>query len=64
MAGKKRGEKLSEEELEAERAGERPDPEALSALDANIAIPVDPAIAADVLAGDDPPDVDGPESRP
>ena len=61
MAGKKRGKKLSEEELEAERAGELPDREALSVLDANIAIPADPSIAADVLAGDDPPDLDEPE---
>jgi hypothetical protein len=61
VAGKKRGKKLSKEELEAERAGELPDREALSVLDANIAIPADPSIAADVLAGDDPPDLDEPE---
>jgi hypothetical protein len=61
VAGRKRQKKLSEEELEAERAGELPDREALSVLDANIAIPADPSIAADVLSGDDPPDVDQPE---
>ena len=61
MAGRKQGKKLSEEELEAERAGELPDREALSVLEANIAIPADPSIAADVLAGDDPPHADEPE---
>jgi hypothetical protein len=49
---------LSEEELEAERAGRLPDREALSVLDANIPIPADPSIAADVLSGEDPPDPD------
>jgi hypothetical protein len=58
---KPRKKKLSDEELEAERAGELPDREALSVLDANVAIPADPSIAADVLSGDDPPDVDEPE---
>lgn len=61
VAGKKRRKKLSEEELEAQRAGELPDREALSVLDANIPIPADPSIAADVLSGDDPSDVDEPE---
>jgi hypothetical protein len=42
-------------ELEAERAGRLPDREALSVLDANIPIPADPSIAADVLSGEDPP---------
>lgn len=51
---------LTEEELEAERAGELPDREALSVLDANIPIPADPSIAADVLSGEDPPDVEEP----
>jgi hypothetical protein len=49
---------LSEEELEAERAGQLPDREALSVLDVNIPIPADPSIAADVLSGEDPPDPD------
>jgi hypothetical protein len=61
VAGKKRQKHLSEEELEAERAGELPDREALSVLDANIAIPADPSIAADVLSGEDPPEVDPPQ---
>jgi len=61
VAEKRRRRKLSKRELEAERGGELPDREALSVLDANVAIPVDPSIAADVLAGDDPPDADPPE---
>jgi hypothetical protein len=47
---------LGEEELAAERGGRLPDREALSVLDANIAIPADPAIAAEVLLGGEPPD--------
>lgn len=50
---------LTEEELAAEKAGELPDREALSVLDANIPIPADPSIAADVLSGEDPPDDSG-----
>ena len=61
MASKKARKKLSEEELEAERAGELPDREALSVLDANIAIPADPSIAADVLSGEDPPAPEPPD---
>ncbi len=44
---------LSEEELEAERGGPLPDREALSVLNADVAIPADPAIAADVLSGEE-----------
>jgi hypothetical protein len=54
---------LSEEELESERGGALPDREALSVLNADVAIPADPAIAADVLAGDDQPD-DAPPHEP
>jgi hypothetical protein len=54
----KRG--LSPEEL-AEQEGEvLPDREVMSVLDANVAIPLDPSIAADVLADDDP----GPAGEP
>jgi hypothetical protein len=55
---------LSEEELESERGGALPDREALSVLNADVAIPADPAIAADVLAGDDEPDGDPPGEVP
>ena len=55
---KKKKEELTEEELAAERGGRLPDREALSVLDANIPIPADPSIAADVLSGEDPPDPD------
>ena len=47
---------ISQEKLEAERAGALPDREALSVLGADVAIPADPSIAADVLSGEDPPD--------
>jgi hypothetical protein len=47
---------ISQEELEAERAGALPDREALSVLGADVAIPADPSIAADVLSGEDPPE--------
>jgi hypothetical protein len=53
---------LTEEELEAEKAGQLPDREALSVLDANIPIPADPSIAADVLSGEDPSLPDDPGS--
>jgi hypothetical protein len=50
----------SEDEPGRKAPGELPDREALSLLDANVAIPADPAIAADVLAGEDPAEADEP----
>jgi hypothetical protein len=47
---------ISEEELAAERGSQLPDREALSVLDANVAIPADPSIAAEVLLGGEPPE--------
>ncbi|MGI8440348.1 MAG: hypothetical protein ACR2NV_09190 [Thermoleophilaceae bacterium] len=41
---------LSVEELEAQSGEELPDREALSLLDANVAIPVNAAVAANVLS--------------
>lgn len=41
---------LSLEELESEHGTELPDREAMSLLDASVAIPVNPAVAANVLA--------------
>jgi hypothetical protein len=41
---------LSLEELESEEGTELPDREAMSLLDASVAIPVNPAVAANVLA--------------
>ncbi len=41
---------LSQAELEAEEAEELPDREAMSLLDANVAIPVNAAVAANVLS--------------
>jgi hypothetical protein len=52
---------ISEEELAAERGSQLPDREALSVLDANVAIPADPSIAAEVLLGGEPPEADPPE---
>ncbi len=42
---------LSMEELEAQAAEELPYRRAMSLIDSDVTIPVDPAIAADVLAG-------------
>ena len=42
---------LSREELEAELGEELPDRQAMSVIDANVAIPANPAVAASVLAG-------------
>lgn len=42
---------LSDEELRAQTGEALPDRAALSAIDADIAIPVNPALAADVLSG-------------
>jgi hypothetical protein len=41
---------LSAEELEAQEAAELPDREAMSLINANIAIPVNAAVAANVLS--------------
>ena len=41
---------LSGEELEAQTAEELPDREAMSLIDANIAVPVNAAVAANVLS--------------
>lgn len=43
---------LSPEELEAEDAAELPDREAMSLVDANVAVPVNAAVAANVLSND------------
>jgi hypothetical protein len=43
---------LSLDELEAEGGAPLPDREAMSLISANVDIPANPAIAADVLAGD------------
>jgi hypothetical protein len=43
---------LSREELEAQAAEELPDREAMSLVDANVAIPVNAAVAANVLSDD------------
>ena len=45
-------EELSEEELAQEGAEELPDREAMSLVNANIAVPVNAAIAANVLSDD------------
>ena len=45
------GDELSDSELAGHTAEALPDRAALSSLDADIAIPVDPALAADILSG-------------
>jgi hypothetical protein len=56
-------EELSGEELEQQRAGELPDREALSVLGADVAIPLDPSIAAEVLSGEPEPPVEESPTR-
>jgi hypothetical protein len=43
-------EELSKEELESEGAEQLPDREAMSLVDANVAVPVNAAVAANVLS--------------
>ena len=43
---------LSPEELEAQEAAELPDREAMSLVNANVAVPVNLAVAANVLSDD------------
>jgi hypothetical protein len=58
---------ITEQELEAQRGLALPDREALSTIDANVAIPADPSIAADVLSGaeveEEPAEPDRPEGE-
>ncbi len=46
------GQELTSEELEAEAGEELPDREAMSLVNANIAIPINAAVAANVLSDD------------
>ena len=46
----KRQEKLTDEEIQQETGEELPDREAMSLVNANIAIPVNAAVAANVLS--------------
>ena len=46
------GEELSQEELEAQAGENLPDREAMSLVDANVAAPVNAAVAANILADD------------
>ena len=48
----KTDEELTNEELEAQSGEELPDREAMSLVDANVAIPINAAIAANVLSED------------
>jgi hypothetical protein len=43
---------LSQEELDAQAAAELPDREAMSLIDANVAAPVNAAVAANILSDD------------
>ena len=45
-------EELSQEELEAEAGEQLPDREAMSLVNANVAIPINAAVAANVLSDD------------
>ncbi|MBA3370072.1 MAG: hypothetical protein H0T96_01250 [Thermoleophilaceae bacterium] len=46
------GEELSQEELEAQAGENLPDREAMSLVDANVAAPVNAAVAANILSDD------------
>ena len=48
--GKDRNRELTEEELRAEAGEELPDREAMSLINANIAAPINAAVAANVLS--------------
>ena len=48
---RRRFERTSQEELDAQSGAELPDPEGMSVLDADVTIPLNAAIAADVLSG-------------
>jgi hypothetical protein len=50
MAREPRPEELSEDELEQQQAEELPDREAMSLINANVAIPINAAIAANILS--------------
>ena len=52
MSEQTRAEGLTEEELAAETGEELPDREAMSLVNANLAIPVNAAVAANVLSDD------------
>jgi len=50
MADEQKNQGLSAEELEAEGASELPDREAMSLINANLAAPINAAVAANVLS--------------
>lgn len=50
MADERTPQELTPEELEAEAAAELPDREAMSLINANIAAPINAAVAANVLS--------------
>jgi hypothetical protein len=49
---------LTQDELEAEAVEEIPDREAMSLIDANVAVPVNAAVAANVLTSESDADAD------
>lgn len=52
MTDETRDEELSQEELEAESGEQLPDREAMSLVNTNVAIPVNAAVAANLLSDD------------
>jgi hypothetical protein len=52
MTDETKNEELSQDELEAEAGEQLPDREAMSLVNANIALPVNAAVAANVLSDD------------
>ena len=52
MTDETKNEELTNEELDAEAGEELPDREAMSLVNANVAIPINAAVAANVLSDD------------
>jgi hypothetical protein len=50
MADERKQQEMSDEELEQQNAAELPDREAMSLVNANLALPINAAIAANVLS--------------
>jgi hypothetical protein len=55
---------LTPEELDAENAADLPDREAMSLVDANVAVPVNAAVAANVLTNESTATADATQDAP
>ena len=64
MSEQKREQELTAEELEGQEAAELPDREAMSLVNANLAVPVNAAVAANVLSDGSIAYADATQTRP